>query len=209
MSRVYSSRTCTNNTGREAWNTVLFVWHSILHFFSVVVKRVVMFLVFSTRMDCVELHCSAYDFYSYNSPGPASSDFSGERSLFHLQVSQPGLYTFTCDQDVRKVIIVGHNGRVISSKGYKQGTVRTFKAPTPGLYLFKLWTQSVPNYYTVCWKTKEQKPTIEYAKQLIYCPGMSNSDGSIFERGTTLRRKNGKFYFSFNTRLDRMPTTQR
>jgi hypothetical protein len=61
--------------------------------------------------------------------------------MFQVQVDRPGKFVFRCDHCLPKMIIVGHNGRVILKKGYKnQGKPVYWKAPVAGTYLFKLWT---------------------------------------------------------------------
>lgn len=151
---------------------------------------------------CATLACSAYDFFSYNLHGPFS-DFNGERSHFHVKLNREGLFTFSCDHDLSKLIIVGHNGRVIFSGSLKQGTTKTWKANTPGVYLFKLWTARIPDKFNVKWTSKDGFEAIEYAKQQIWSSAVSNKDGSLFDKGTEVKRKNGHFQFGVNTRTDR------
>ena len=158
----------------------------------------------------VRLSCSAFDFFSTNVVGPHSSEYAGERSFFHVLVSAPGFYTFQCSQPLSKVIIVGHNGRVLHSKTFPEGKLLRWRAPTPGKYLFKLWTGAVADRYSLQWSTEgELKESITSVDQIIWSGASSHCDGSMFERGLEVKRKNGVFQFVNNTRSDRIKQSSR
>lgn len=149
----------------------------------------------------ITLNCSAFDFYCYNMQGPPKSRYFGERSHFHVHVTEPGIMTFECSDPLSNLIIVAPNGRVIHKKPYKNGnTSLKWNAKQEGKYLFKLWTWSIPDKYTV---TLDGDGIIK-AEQQIWSGGSSNKDGSLLEAGLEVKRKNGVFKYAPQTRSDRV-----
>jgi hypothetical protein len=71
-------------------------------------------------------------------------------------------------------------------------------------------TASIPNYYNLRWESSDGLHSIKKVEQLIWSGGTSNKDGSLFERGVEVHRKNGYFMFASNTsRPDRMKQESR
>jgi hypothetical protein len=159
----------------------------------------------------VTLSCSAHDFYSYNYQSKSfkkyfndKCKYLGERSHFNVNVTEPGIKTFECSDDTKCIIIMSPNGRVIYNKNYKtdKGIIK-WHAKEVGIYLFKIWSGQIEDLYNVTWTG------VNFAEQQIYSGGMSNSDGSLFDKGLDITRKNGVFKGSPKTRYDRVKTNNR
>ena len=161
-----------------------------------------------------ELLCTAYDFYSYNSLGPFSQ-YSGERSHFSLTIKNscmiklfiktpsndsiiinPEKYIYENTQQEFPIIICNPAGRVIFKKKYNSNGV-TFRADIPGLYLIKIWSKRIDNYYKIQIRFNSEDDIVEF-KQNVFSPAMSNSDGSLFEKGSVVKRSN-----SYSNTFDR------
>jgi hypothetical protein len=157
----------------------------------------------------IELECTANDYYSYNYH--TNDKYCGERSHFHTYVDKPGLFTFECDNDLPHLIIIAPNGRVIYKKIYVKNSIVKWNASIVGVYLFKLWTLNINDDNTIDSKDRyvdpyaykqplnfnERKYKIVFkgdgickVEQQIYSGAMSNSDGSTFDKGIDVVRKN-------------------
>ncbi len=147
----------------------------------------------------IELQCSSWDYFEYNTQGPRDSKRSGERMFIEVYTDTIGPKIFMVDCDFRQYLVCSPAGRVVKSGKYKKGKNMMWNAKITGVYLLKLWVSGhTPDIFNAKFEN------ITSAKVKIWSKLSSNKDGTLFQGRTDKDLRNDLSQCGCNTRRDRV-----